>query len=82
MSESLLTKIRKLNWVLMENSAGYISFDELCNIMSELLNSNIYILNKRGKVLAAHYEAGEEAPLVVDEETGKIELPQITMKDF
>ncbi|MFR7990763.1 MAG: GTP-sensing pleiotropic transcriptional regulator CodY [Anaerovoracaceae bacterium] len=82
MSESLLTKIRKLNWVLMENTAGYISFDELCNIMSELLNSNIYIMNKRGKVLAARYEPGEEAPLVLDEESGKIELPQIYNEKF
>lgn len=76
MSEKLLTKIRKLNWVLMENTAGYISFDELCNIMSELLDSNIYIMNKRGKVLAAKYESGEEAPLTIDEDSGKTELPQ------
>lgn len=75
MSEKLLTRIRKLNWVLSESTAGYISFDELCNIMSEMLDSNIYIMNKRGKVLAAKYEAGEEAPLVVDPETGKVVLP-------
>lgn len=76
MSERLLTKIRKLNWVLSESTAGYISFDELCNIMSEMLDSNIYIMNKRGKVLAAKYEAGEEAPLVYDEETETVVLPQ------
>lgn len=75
MSEKLLTRIRKLNWVLTESTAGYISFDELCNIMSEMLDSNIYIMNKRGKVLAAKYEAGEEAPLVLDPETGKVVLP-------
>lgn len=59
MSEKLLTRIRKLNWVLSESTAGYISFDELCNIMGEMLSSNIYILNRKGKVLAAKYAAGE-----------------------
>ncbi|MGN0659346.1 MAG: GTP-sensing pleiotropic transcriptional regulator CodY [Emergencia sp.] len=82
MSEKLLTRIRKLNWVLTESTAGYISFDELCNIMSEMLDSNIYIMNRKGKVLAAKYAAGEEAPLAFDEETGKVMLPQIYNERF
>lgn len=76
MSEKLLTRIRKLNWVLSESTTGYISFDELCNIMNELLDSNIYVLNRRGKVLAAKYEAGEEAPLAYDAEVNKVILPK------
>ncbi|MGF6376281.1 transcriptional pleiotropic repressor [Clostridiales Family XIII bacterium PM5-7] len=75
MSEKILTRIRKLNWVLSESTTGYISFDEVCNIISEMLESNIYIMNKRGKVLAAKYAEGEEAPLVLDEESGKVVLP-------
>ena len=82
MSEKLLTRIRKLNWVLTESTAGYISFDELCNIMSEMLDSNIYIMNRKGKVLAAKYAAGEEAPLAFDEESGKVMLPQIYNERF
>lgn len=82
MSEKLLMKIRKLNWVLSESTAGYISFDELCNIMSEMLDSNIYVLNKRGKVLAAKYEAGEESPLVMDEEAGEAYLPPVYNERF
>lgn len=76
MSENLLSRVRKLNWVLTESTAGYVSFDDLCDIMSEMLLSNIYILNKRGKVLAAKYEAGEESPLTFEEE-GKIVLPEV-----
>ena len=49
MGKEILNKIRRLNWVLSESTTGYISFDELCNIMNELLDSNIYVLNKRGK---------------------------------
>ena len=82
MSEKLLTRIRKLNWALSESTTGYISFDELCIIMSELLDSNIYILNRRGKILAAKYEAGEEAPLTFDEESGRAILPKIYNERF
>ena len=76
MSEKLLTRIRKLNWVLSESTTGYIAFHELCNIMNELLDSNVYVLNRKGKVLAATHEAGEEAPLVMDEIIGKVVLPK------
>lgn len=74
MSEKLLSRIRKLNWTLSESASGYVSFDELCEIIGEMLDSNVYIMNKRGKVLAAKYKPGEEAPLV--EEKGKSMLPQ------
>ena len=76
MSQQLLTRIRKLNWMLSESATGYVSFDELCEVIGEMLNSNIYILNKRGKVLAAKYEDGEEAPLVIEED-GKVVLPSV-----
>ena len=71
MNEDLLTRVRKLNWVLSESTAGFVSFNELCNIMYDLVMSNVYIMNKRGKVLAAKFDKGEEAPLKLDEKTGK-----------
>jgi len=74
MSEKLLSRIRKLNWTLSESATGYVSFDELCEIIGEMLDSNVYIMNKRGKVLAAQYKEGEEAPLVTEKE-GKYMLP-------
>lgn len=74
MSEKILVRIRKLNSVLSQSSMGYVSFDELCNIINELLDSNVYIMNKRGKVLAAQFDEGEEAPLQMV--GGKLELPK------
>ena len=74
MSDSLLTKVRKLNWALAESSTGYVSFDELCNIMSELLESSIYILSRKGKVLASKVEDGEGAPVLPGED-GELFFP-------
>lgn len=75
MSESLLSRVRKLNWVLSESTTGYVSFEELCNIIGEMLDSNVYILSKKGKVLAAKFSSGEEAPLYYDEEKKSYEMP-------
>ncbi len=76
MRADILTRVRKLNWVLTESTTGYISFEELCNIIYDLVQANVYIMNKRGKVLAAKFDKGEEAPLVFDVETGKYILPK------
>ena len=76
MSNDLLTRVRKLNWVLSESTAGFVSFEELCNIMYELIQGNVYIMNKRGKVLAAKFDEGAEEPLVYDEEKKEYVLPK------
>ena len=75
MSEKLLSRIRKLNHILSESASGYVSFGELCDVMADMLDSNVYILNKRGKLLSAKYNEGEEAPVVKDE-TGRVFLPE------
>lgn len=77
MNENLLTRVRKLNWVLSESATGFVSFDELCNMMYDLVEANVYIMNKRGKVLAAKFDKGEEAPLVYDEKNKEYILPSI-----
>ena len=75
MNEDLLTRVRKLNWVLSESTSGFVSFDDLCKIMYDLVQSNVYIMSKRGKVLAAKYNKGEEAPLVFDPRKDEYVLP-------
>ena len=76
MSSSFLTRVRKLNWVLSESATGYVSFEELCNIIYDLVEANVYIVNIRGKILNAKFDKGEEAPLVMDRETGRYILPK------
>ena len=74
MSENILERIRRLNHILSESASGYVSFGMLCDTLAEMLGSNVYILNKRGKLLSARFKEGEQAPLVTDE-TGKTVLP-------
>ncbi|MBR2558990.1 MAG: GTP-sensing pleiotropic transcriptional regulator CodY [Firmicutes bacterium] len=76
MSESILARVRKLNHVLSESTTGYVSFEEMCAVLYELLDSNIYIMNKRGKVLASKFVQGDEAPLVHDSGNNTYSLPK------
>ncbi len=70
MKENLLTRIRKLNWALSESASGFICFTELSNILYEVLDANVYIISRKGKVLAAKFNEGEETPLeLVDDKT-------------
>lgn len=55
MSKEILSKIRKLNWVLSESTTGSISYGDLSRILSEIINANVYILDTHGQVLGVAY---------------------------
>ncbi|MBQ6662721.1 MAG: GTP-sensing pleiotropic transcriptional regulator CodY [Firmicutes bacterium] len=76
MKEDLLSRIRRLNKVLTESTTGIVSFDEMCELMYDMLDCNIYIFNRRGKLLAGRFDKGEEKPIIIDEESGNAYLPE------
>lgn len=75
MAKELLEKIRKLNWMLQQSVEGIFSFNELCAILSELMNANVYIANKRGKVIGVHYKIRSDSSTITDPETGNEKFP-------
>ena len=75
MDNNMLERVRKMNWVLQESSAGAFSFDELCAILSELMNANVYITNDRGKVVGVHYSVQGDSVAISDPETGREMMP-------
>ncbi|GAB1475650.1 GTP-sensing pleiotropic transcriptional regulator CodY [Bacillota bacterium] len=75
MSMDLLDKIRKMNWVLQESTTGVFSFNDLCRILSELEEANVYVVNRTGKVLGVHYKIETESAAIVDPETGIEKFP-------
>ncbi len=75
MDKDLLSKIRKLNWVLQESPTGAFSFDELCNILSDMMDANVYIANRRGKVIGVHYKIKSDSSTITDPETGIEKFP-------
>ena len=71
MSDRILSKIRRLNRVLTESTAGMFSYDELGKILSEVINANVYITDAGGNVLGAGYINAEDTSTVTDEKGGE-----------
>jgi len=51
MSVQLLDKTRKINKLLHNNSSHKVVFNDICLVLSEILESNILVISRKGKVL-------------------------------
>ncbi len=51
MSVQLLDKTRKINQLLHNNSSQKVVFNDICKVMSDILESNVLVISKKGKVL-------------------------------
>lgn len=51
MSVQLLDKTRKINKLLHNNNSHKVVFNDICEVLSETLDSNILVISKKGKVL-------------------------------
>ena len=72
----ILNKIRKLNWMLQESPTGAFSFNEMCELMSEFMDANVYITNRHGKVIGVGYKSKSDSMAISDTETGSEVLPE------
>ena len=75
MSVQLLDKTRKINRLLHNNSSSKVVFNDICDVMTEILDSDILVISKKGKVLGASICKGvdEIKELLVDEVGGFID---------
>ena len=51
MGVQLLDKTRKINKLLHNNNSNMVVFNDICEVLSEILESNILVISKKGKVL-------------------------------
>lgn len=65
----ILTKVRKLNWLLQESPTGAFSFNEMCGILSDLMDANVYVANMKGKVIGVSYKIKSDSATISDPET-------------
>ena len=53
MSVQLLDKTRKINKLLHNNNSGKVVFNDICEVLSEILHSNILVISKKGHAFFA-----------------------------
>ncbi len=58
MSVQLLDKTRKIIKLLHNNHSQKVVFNDICNVLSEILESNILVISKKGKILGVGKQAG------------------------
>ena len=53
MSVQLLDKTRKINRLLHNNNSSKVVFNDICEVLNEILASNVLVVSKKGKVLGS-----------------------------
>jgi transcriptional pleiotropic repressor len=71
MSVQLLDKTRKINKLLHNNSSSKVVFNDICTVLTEILQSNILVISKKGKVLGISICDGvDEIKELIEDEVG------------
>ena len=51
MSVQLLDKTRKINKLLHNNNSSKVVFNDICGVLTEILDSNVLVVSRKGKIL-------------------------------
>jgi len=75
MSVQLLDKTRKINKLLHNNNSSKVVFNDICEVLTGILESDILVISKKGKVLGSSECKGVDVikELIVDEVGGFID---------
>ena len=75
MSVQLLDKTRKINRLLHNNNSQKVVFNDICEVLSEILEANSLVISKKGKVLGVgtHNGTSEITELIADKVGGFID---------
>ena len=64
MSVQLLDKTRKINKLLHNNNSSKVVFTDICKVMTDILDSNVLVVSKKGKILGS--SKCEGLPLITE----------------
>ncbi|MFA5524462.1 MAG: GTP-sensing pleiotropic transcriptional regulator CodY [Tissierellales bacterium] len=76
MGESLLVKTRRLNKTLQNTGTKPVSFAEISLVLSDILDANVYISSRKGRVLGFALNEGFECGILNSEIVEEKRFPQ------
>ncbi len=72
MSVQLLDKTRKINKLLHNNNSHMVVFNDICEVLGEILESNVLVISKKGKVLGVKNRSGiKEISELIEDKVGR-----------
>lgn len=81
MGNEILNKIRRLNWVLSESTTGTLSYEDLSRILTEIIDANVYILDRSGMVIGVAYNNASDSS-TYENEHGVERVPEQDNEKF
>lgn len=73
---SLLNKTRMLNKILQKSGTEPVVFDDICNLLSDVLTCNVYIISRKGKILGYNFSSGFECDIVKEKVINEMRFPE------
>lgn len=73
---TLLDKTRMLNRVLQKSGTEPVSFSEICNLLSDVLKCNVYLVSKKGRILGYNFSEGFECEIVQQNVIKEMKFPE------
>ena len=71
MSVQLLDRTRKINKLLHNNNSSKVVFNDICEVLTDVLDSNDLVISRKGKVLGTSYWHGKSAiPELIGDQVG------------
>ena len=71
-SVQLLDKTRKIGKLLHNNNSSKVVFNDICKVMKDILNSNVLVISRKGKVLGVGELAGiRPLEVLLSDDVGK-----------
>ncbi|ABS33369.1 MULTISPECIES: GTP-sensing pleiotropic transcriptional regulator CodY [Clostridium] len=74
---SLLDKTRMLNRILQKSGTEPVDFEDICDLLSDVLACNVYIISRKGKILGSKFYSGFEC-----DEVREVVLKENRFPDF
>lgn len=73
---TLLEKTRMLNRILQKSGTDPVSFSEICNLLSNVMKCNVYIVGKKGNILGYNFSEGFECDIVQQNVIKDMKFPE------
>ena len=72
---TLLNKTRMLNKILQKTGTEPVVFDDICNVLSDVLKCNVYIISRKGKILGYNIFSGFECEVLKNDIVKVMKFP-------
>ena len=71
----LLEKTRRINRSIQQSSGNQVDFDEMAEVLSEVIEANVYVVSRKGKVLGSSLTDGFSCSVVEEDILAKGAIP-------